>query len=371
MKQFRGFTLIEFMIAMTLSLLVLAALTATFVANSRSRTEIEKANEQIENGRFALQILSDDLEMAGFLSHLDIDLAVAADTPMPIPGAKPNPCAVTLASLRAALPMHLQGYNDLSALDSDLDDCLTDFKAGTDIVVIRRVATCVGGSANCAMVAGAPYFQAALCDTQLGSLNYADYFRLETTVANLNRTNRNCTTTAQRRQFLVHIYFIANNDLAGDNVPTLKRAELGATGGAIAFTIVPLAHGIEDLQVEYGIDTTGDGAPDAFTSSGDTYDAPGGGAGPFANCAAHAAECIANWRNTVAIRMNLLARNTSVTRDYVDSKVYILGANDDGTERCARDTDDDGTCEAFNNGYKRHVYQTSVRLNNPAGRRES
>ena len=44
MKHARGFTIIEFMIAMTLSLLVLAALTATFVANSRSRTEIEKAN---------------------------------------------------------------------------------------------------------------------------------------------------------------------------------------------------------------------------------------------------------------------------------------------------------------------------------------
>jgi len=371
MTRARGFTLIEFMIAMLLSLLVLSALTATFVANSRSRTEIEKVNEQMENGRFALQILTDDLEMAGFLSQLDIDLATTADTPMPIPGSKPNPCATALADLRAGLPMHVQGYGDLAALDSDLDDCLTDFKAGTDIVAIRRVATCVGGDANCAMVAGAPYFQAALCEDQLGSLNYADYFRLDTTLGNLNRTKRNCATTAERRQYLVHIYFIANNDQPGDGIPTLKRAELGAVGGAIAFTVAPLAHGIQDLQLEYGVDTDNDGAPNVFTASPDTYDPPGGSSGPFDECADHNAECVSNWRNVVAIRMALLARNSTTTRDFTDAKVYSLGANDDGTVRCARDDDTDGTCEAFGDGYKRHVYQTSVRLNNPAGRRES
>jgi type IV pilus assembly protein PilW len=367
MRHARGFTIIEFMIAMTLSLLVLAALTATFVANSRSRTEIEKANEQMENGRFALQILTDDLEMAGFLGHLDIDLAVAADTPMPIPGSKPNPCATTLANLRAALPMHLQGYNDLAALDSDLDDCLSDFKDGTDIVVVRRVATCADGAANCATVAGAPYFQAALCEDQLGSLNYADYFRLDTTLGNLNRTQRDCATTAEQRQYLVHIYFIAENDQAGDGVPTLKRAELGA---GPAFSIVPLAHGIQDLQLEYGIDTSGDGSPDVFANP-DAYDAPGGASGPFDECADHASECVSNWRNTVAVRMSVLARNSATTRDFTDVKVYSLGANDDGSLHCALDLDADGACEAFNDGYKRHVYQTSVRLNNPAGRRES
>lgn len=369
-----GFTIIEFMIAITLSLLVLAALTAAFVASSRSRAEIEKANEQIENGRFALQILTDDVEMAGFLSSFDIDLALAADTPLALPNAKPNPCSAVLADLRAALPMHIQGYDSLAALDSNLDDCLSDFKAGTDIVVIRRTATCVGGAANCALVAGAPYFQASLCETQLESLNASEYFRLDTTAANLNRTRRNCTATADRRQYLVHVYYIANDDVAGDGIPTLKRAELGNSANPGGFTVVPLAHGIQDLQIDYGIDNDIDGAPDTFTSDPDTYDAPGGAAGPHADCAAHATECIANWRNVVSLRLNVLARNSSESRDHTDTKVYVLGMNDDGTDRCARDEvplGGDGTCEAFGDRYKRHVYQTSVRLNNPAGRRES
>lgn len=377
----RGFTIIEFMIAITLSLLVLAALTAAFVASSRSRTEIERANEQMENGRFALQILIDDLETAGFLSTLDIDLALNADiNKLTPPAAKPNPCAASLANLRAAMTMHIQGYDSLAALDSNLDDCLVDYKGGTDIVVVRRTATCVGGDANCAMVANAPYFQASLCATQLGSLDATQYYRLETTVGNLNRTMRDCATPAARRQYLTHIYFIANNDQPGDNVPTLKRAELVQATGTPAtdFTIVPLAHGIEDFQVEYGIDTdgavtTGDGTPDVFTTDPDLadYDADGAATATFADCAAHAAQCIQNWRNVVALRLNILARNSEPTRDHVETKVYTLGFNDDGTSRCAYDPDLDGTCESFGDDYKRHVYQTTVRLNNPAGRRDS
>lgn len=363
-----GFTIIEFMIAMTLSLLVLAALTTAFVASSRSRAEIEKANEQIENGRFALQILTDDVGMAGFLSSFDLDVAMGAGTPMPIPTAKPNPCSAALADLRAALPMHIQGYDSLAALDANLATCLAGFKAGTDILVVRRTATCVGGAPNCAMVAGAPYFQASLCATQLASLNASEYYRLDSTVGNLDRTRRNCATVADRRQYLVHIYFVAGNDRAGDGIPTLKRAELGNAANPGGFTIVPLAHGIQDLQIDYGIDNDGDGAPDVFTSNPDTYDAPGGAVGPHADCAAHAAECIANWRNVMVVRLNLLARNTSASRDHTDTKVYTLGLKDDGTGRCANESG--GTCVAFGDKFKRHVYQTSVRLNNPAGRRE-
>ena len=375
MTRSRGFTIIEFMIAMTLSLMVLAALTAAFVASSRSRAEIEKANEQIENGRFALQILTDDLEMAGFYSHLDLDIALNVEFPMVMPTAKINPCTTSVSAvglnndLVEALPMHIQGYDDLAALGGELDDCLADFQAGTDIVVVRRTATCVGGAANCAVTVGAPYFQASLCATDLNNTAAVNYFELElaanATLSNLGRTKRDCATAADGRQYLTHIYFISTNDGSGNNIPTLKRAELGNAAAPAGFTIVPLAHGVQDLQFEYGIDTNGDGPPDVFVSNPDTHNG-----GNCAGTAAEKAACVANWRNVMVVRINLLARNSSTTPDHVDTKEYSLGLNDDGTVRCARDLDDDGVCEPFSDGFKRHVYQTSVRLNNPAGRRE-
>ena len=344
----RGFTLIEFMIAATISLIILAALTGAFVANSRTRDEMERANQQIENGRYALQVMTDDLQMAGFYAQFDINLANP-----PTPAIKPHACTTLLADLRSALPLHIQGYDNGGG-----PLCLVDYKAGTDVLVVRRVSTCVSGSANCAAVAGAPYFQASTCSSgaELQSSQATDFYRLDSTIGNLDRHLRDCTTLAPLRQFLVHIYYVANNDQAGDGIPTLKRLELGGSGGAPAFSIVPIADGIENLQLEYGIDTDGDGQPDVYTADPDNYTAAGG------NCPTVTADCMTNWRNVMAVKVNLLARNTTPSLNFIDSKTYVLGLDASGAPN---------SFGPFNDAYKRHAYTTSVRLTNPAGRRET
>lgn len=345
----RGFSLIEFMIAITISLVILAALTGAFVSSSRARDELERANQQIENGRYALQVLTDDLEMAGFWAQFDISIAAPAT-----PAFKPDPCTTTLAALTAAMPMHVWGYNNSG---TNPLTCITDLMQDTDILVVRHVANCVSGSTNCAAVAGAPYFQASLCSSgaELQSTLTTDFYRLDTNTANLNRRKRDCTTLADMRQYEVHIYYVANNDLPGDGVPTLKRAELTAiTAGSLGFSTVSIAEGVENIQFEYGIDTdalgaAGYGAPDVFTSNPDIYTAPTG------NCPTTQADCMINWTNTVAVKIALLVRNPTVSLNFTDSKTYKLGLV---------------TVGPFNDKYKRHVYSTSVRLNNVAKRRE-
>src|SRR5260221_10341188 len=104
MRDQRGFSLIEFMIAATLSLLVLAALTTAFVSNSRTRDEMQRASEQIENGRYSAQVLNDDLELAGYMGQL---AQYSPNNPgMNVyftGGAVPNPCATTVSALQAAM----------------------------------------------------------------------------------------------------------------------------------------------------------------------------------------------------------------------------------------------------------------------------
>lgn len=408
----RGFSLIEFMIAITVSLILLAALTSTFVANSRARTELDRANQQIENGRYALSVLTDDLQIAGYVAEFNLRTAVLA-----APGAKPRPCANTVAEWIAALPMHLQGYDNIPDADAnggadvdDVDDdatgavdldCLpaTDVRPGTDIMVVRHASVCTLGSTNCpTAIAGAPYFQAANCATQIAFADQTDpnlpaipnsraSYRLDTTLGNLNRQLRNCGTAAPVRRYLVHIYFVANNDQAGDGIPTLKRAELTGVGGNPGFQLASIANGIEDFQVEYGIDCgdappappgkvdctgTSDGAPDVYAASPDTYNRADITA-PTANCAADYPNCVQNWLDTTSIKVSILARNLNTTRDYVNSKVYSLGRNAAGTAQCALFTDPTdftSACAAFDDGFRRHVYQTAIRLTNPAVRRE-
>jgi type IV pilus assembly protein PilW len=340
----RGYTIVELMVAITIGLLILVALIAILVQSIQARAEVERAAQQIENGRYAMQFLTDDLRNAGYLGAFD-------PTALPAPATKPDPCAVDLPTLRTALPLAVQGYDNGTVAPG----CVSDLRAGTDIVVVRRASTCAVGAASCdAAVAGAPYFQASACSsaTELSSTNVANHYALDTSTANLTRHQKDCNppgtpgTVAPYYQYRTHIYFIANNDKPGDGIPTLKRAELGAS----VFTIRSLVQGIENLQIEYGIETgaTPTGTPSVFTADPDSY----------GSCAV--ADCVRYWRNTAAARVNILARNTTRSTGVSgDSKTYVLGLKFDGTSN---------TAGPFTDGYKRHAYTSSVRLNNPAGR---
>src|SRR5258707_14120004 len=83
-QQF-GYTIIERIIRITISLIILASLGSIFANNSRTRAEIERANQQTENGRYALQLITDDLHNAGYFAEFD-------PTPLPTPAIKPDPC---------------------------------------------------------------------------------------------------------------------------------------------------------------------------------------------------------------------------------------------------------------------------------------
>lgn len=331
-----GYTIIELMIAITISLIILASLVSIFANNSRTRGEIERANQQTENGRYALQLITDDLHNAGYLAEFNPALLVT-------PAAKPDPCDTSVAGLNSALPIAVQGYDN----GANAPTCLNDLRVGTDILVVRHASTCAVGSAGCDPIGvGDPYFQASGCNSaaELSSGNVANYYVLDTNAANFTLHQKDCATLAAQYQYRTHIYFVANDDKAGDGIPTLMRAELG--GGI--FTIMPLVEGVENLQIEYGLDTSvpTTGAPAVYTADPDGY----------AGCAASPTKC---WQNTVAAKINVLTRNTTITQGYVDSKVYTLGLKADGTANVVG---------PFNDAYKRHTNESVVTLNNPAGR---
>jgi type IV pilus assembly protein PilW len=328
-RRQQGLTMIELMVAITLGLMILAGVSAIFVRNSRTGEEIRKANQQTENGRYASGLLADDLKNAGYLAEFDPSLL---STP-----SAPNPCATDLPSLKAGMAMPVQAYDNGATVPS----CISDHKTGTDIIVVRRASTCALGQAGCdAAVSGAVYMQASGCNsaTELSSGDFTTFFRMDTDLAQLDRKRVDCSSTpAPVYRYRVHIYFIANNYKSGDGIPTLKRVEVDPSGN----TLVPLVEGIEDLQVEYGVDNVTalpgslTGTPASYTSSPASDEA---------------------MRNVVAARLHLLARSTTPSMGYVDTRTYALGPGVSYTPS--------GAAAA----YKRHVYETAVRINNTAGR---
>ena len=278
------------MVSVTLGLLILSGVLVVFVNTSAARNEVERTSRQIENGRYASELLTEDLRLAGFYGELN----VAA---VPVPGALPgDPCSLTPGDWRAWIPIHLQGYDDAGFVSPNCT--LPNLRANTDVLVIRRARACAAGAPGCdAVASGKPYMQVSLCAAQV-TPNYK--LGLEGTET-FDMQKRTCLTTAlaNKREYLVRIYFIANDNGAGQNIPTLKRLELTGSGWSIA----PLVEGIEELQLHYGLDTNGDGMPDAYVANPNDH--------PSGSCSGACPRD--NWLNVVTVQFHLLARNLEVS----------------------------------------------------------
>jgi type IV pilus assembly protein PilW len=326
----RGFTLIELMVGMTLGVIVLFALVTLFVNNSRMRRETDQASQQIENGRYALDLLRDDLHLSGYYGDSVPQTGYTVAT-----ATIPNVCATTVAGLQfvappAALqwPVPMFGISGGDTVPTCVSSATGGQKAGTDILVVRRTSTLpmAGG-----LTAGKVYVQATGCKTDLDQ--HKD-FVLDTgaNAASFTRTKKDCATAADIYEFQTRIYYVSN-----ETIPTLRVLTLSGTSS----TNEPLVQGIEDMRVQFGRDDVGnDGTPDAFRQCLSTVD-----------------PCVAtDWANMMAVRVNLLARNLATGVGYTDSKTYSLGAGI--------------VVGPFDDHYKRHAYTAIVRLMNPAGRRE-
>ena len=329
-----GFTLVEMMISIALGMMVLTVLAGIFASTGAARNELERTSQQIDNARYAVDTVSQDLQLAGYYGDLSVG-AVA------VPGAVPDPCSTDPTVWAGAIPLHVQGYDEGSGVPACVPASL---KAGTDVLAVRRLRTCVAGTASCdALVPAEPYMQISLCSSaptpyRLGIAS-ATAFTL---------TQKDCAAVVGVRRYVLNMYFVSNDNGAGVNVPTLKRLEFNGT----AFVETALVEGIERMQIEYGIDTNGDGSPDAYTADPATF--------TFAGCT----NCNApnNWANVMTAKLHVLARASELSPGYVDRKTYQLGVDADGAAVVVG---------PFNDGYRRHAYSAAVRLMNPSGRRET
>jgi len=323
----RGLSLIELMISITIGLLILVALTTLFVNQSQTRTELDKSTRMIENGRYAMELLSDNLRLAGFYGELD-------PSPLPLPSALTDPCSVSVANIVSMLRIHVGGF-DAAGVNSSIASppcSLTSLKNGSDILVLQRAGSTP--VVQTAAVNGIHYIQPSRCSFDTPN------FVLSTTPASFTRRQNHCTPSsttpyADLRRFIVQTYFVSTDNNPGDGIPTLERMELDPAGSG-SFVVTKLVEGVEYLQVEYGVDADNNGTADSYTT-----------------CSACT---IADWANVVTVRLYVIARNIEQTTGYTDSKTYNLGQA--------------GTFGPFNDHYKRHVYTQLVRLINPASRKE-
>ena len=106
--------MIEIMIAMVIDLVLLIAITAFIINQSNLSNELYKSSRQMENGRYAMFLLQQDINLAGFYG--------AWEPPSTQPSALPDPCSITPTTSDLSLVMPIQGYNNPSAKLSCMPD---------------------------------------------------------------------------------------------------------------------------------------------------------------------------------------------------------------------------------------------------------
>ena len=320
-----------------------------------------EASKQIENGRYALQLLTDDLHITGFYGRF------ADISTIPTPAVAPDPCQVaSTGTMYDALPIHVQGYAAANFSSRPTVSALcaaflttANLQPGSDVFAIRRADTTALTQGVSTATNNEVYIQAsATAEIQKGA------GAVITAASKADGTATGITnkdgSAAPIRKYHVHVYFVAPcsipngggsictgaNDDGGSPTPTLKRLELSVSPdtGATAMNVVSLVEGIEMLKTDYGLDLlpnpnpinmVGDGAPEL----------------PFVRAPATPA----NWADVVTTNLYILSRNPLPTGGYTDTKTYVMGLTGN---------------YAPGGSFKRHLYSASVRLTNPSMRRE-
>jgi type IV pilus assembly protein PilW len=397
-----GFTLVELMVAVALGMLIMVALIAVYLNVSRTNSEMYKTNGLIENGRFAIDFLNEDLSHAGYWGGYvpQYDNFALRTAPTDVPDAASlamGPCAAyaawTPAYRNMLLGVPVEVFGDGTPTGCDTTTLIKDRKADTDVLVVRHAETCSPGDPNCeALDASKVYFQNSQCANEIDA---SLFYVLSRTPGDFTLKQRGCTGTPPAtagtlmpvRKFVSNIYYVRTWAVTtGDGIPTLVRASFGPNGGMPAHEAPAqaLIEGIESFRVELGIDnqsrcgvavnyalaiTPGAGGNlvdpatcthNAVTATANTLPRLRGDGVPESYVRCPAAGCtVEQLRDVVAVKLYVLARSRDLSAGHTDTKTYNMGAAAAYTPVAA------------DQPYKRHLFQTTVRLTNISARRET
>lgn len=284
-----GLTLPEVMIAMAISMVLMSALAGLFASSITTRQQVDREGQKIENARFSIETLSEDIRLVGFFGNYTpagrwSSVQWQAVSPIEKVGSTCTAAALTqgwtnLGTGTVRIPVPILGFEAHSGsgtqtIDADITDCLPNYLAGTDVLVVRR-ARAPGTTATGKLVttedaiagslsASKTYLQVSACATEIATND----FTVSTGSTNPNPAlkRQGCSTVAADRapvwELITRVYYVASQNEAGDGIPTLKMIDLSASSGAMTLAQIGLATstiapGVVDLHLEYGIDGSG------------------------------------------------------------------------------------------------------------------
>ncbi|MCC6916499.1 PilW family protein [Nitrosomonas sp.] len=284
----QGLTLVEMMIAMTIGLVLLGGV-MTVLTSSKSTYRVNEAMARIqENARYAFQILSRDIRMAGYQGCVGDGITVAN-----ILGSK--------SDFLWRLHQPLEGFEATGATDwtPGLPGDILSPQGDRDILVVRGVentnTSVLSHSSEPADLGVSPGSGLQTDDTVLVSNCQGAVIFQVTDVS-----------TSPGQDTIKHD---AGGSAPGNSSASLGRVFTGGEIGRISTKVYyirvnprgisslyrrngnlaadELVEGIENMQIQYGEDTNGDRAVDSYRT----------------------ANLVADWENVVSVRIDLLVQS--------------------------------------------------------------
>ena len=291
-KTQAGFSIVELMVALALSMTLGVAVISVFVNNSYSFNQDENVARMQDDARHALRELSFEISMAGHYAELHVPDTVTPDASLSV-GIDCGP-AGDINWIYRTVEAGTGNTLSIAAIDNasnaDVVAAHSCFAAGellegTDVVSIKRVA----GGESAVLQAGGVYLRT---NGTVGLLFRAPVPAAPTVVV---------APPLADWQYRPSIYYIRQfANVPGDGIPTLCRKVLRGAGPNMQTEC--LATGIENMQIEYGIDTSEDGHPNVYSSN----------------------PTLAEIQDVVAARIFLLARTTDIDTRYTNNKTYSI-----------------------------------------------
>ena len=258
MKRAHGFSMIELLVGLAIGTFVIIGVVFVY-SQSRTTYSINETQARLqENARYVLAVLEPDIQLAGNygFSNSANDLmwgptqTFAADLE-PSDTAR-GPAAVHSCGNNFAVNvlMAVDGSNDSY---SPYMGCAVAALAGaalanTDVLTIRRAST----EPVAASIARVQIYSNRLLKTQQQ-------------IFNSNTAPGVIDNWHEVRSLMFRSYYVGQSSGSRTNFPTLWRKNLGTDGAAPAVQDEEIMPGVEDFQVQFGIDTgdrNGDGIPD-------------------------------------------------------------------------------------------------------------
>ena len=330
-RRSSGFSLIELMLAMLIGLIIMSGVMQLYVSTRDTQRSSDDQLALLADARFAMETIAYDLRHTGVWGRHNMGSLIACQKTGSNAIACPAGFTMPSAAADCADEEYINVGRPFFAVDNNnpyTSTCASEsYKAGTDMFTVRYADTIQLDTS--VLASNMVYVRSNLRSGMIFKATGATY-------PDVNFYKWDDDEATSNHLLISRAYYVSDyTDVLGDGVPSLRRADL-LQGPEMVSDV--LLSGVEDLQLEFGVDIAVDGVG---SEKGD------GMVDSYVN-----ASNVTDWSNgeVVAVRIWLLMRSERQDRDNISSaQTFTIAGN---------------TVTTPNDGYRRYLVSSVVKMRN-------